>query len=160
MKATKKASKTVKKPSLKKISLTKEPLSNAGSERWACQECGLYTGEPSRPQVPEDWTGKLLIVGDNGNLTGRAFSLLRKLWRSVGYTDSDVACFSSVRCSGPKAANMNQVRACRPFLLTVLAKLNPKFVLAAGATAFRAIKNDGSINITRNRGKQLKVEGL
>lgn len=53
---------------------------------------------------------------------------------------------------------MKQVRACRPYLLRVIAALKPKYVLAMGATALRALKNDGVTNITRGRGKDFGGE--
>ena len=163
-----------KKPNLTKISKIPEPLNTATDERWACQKCGLFTrckAPFTRPEVPEDWTGKVLIVGEgpvehadgtHSVFDRRAKKLLRNLWEGAGYRDNDIAMVSSVRCShGVKTApSMTQIRACRPYLLKVIKTLGPKYIIAAGATAFRALRNDGNTNITRNRGKDFGGEIL
>jgi len=110
------------------------------------------------PRVPEDWTGKLLVI-DDGNATGKARRLLRELWRRAGWDDNDVASVHAVRCSGD-SPSMAQIRACRPFLLQAIYKLKPKHILALGSTALRALRNDGETNLTKNRGKEIRIPGL
>lgn len=55
---------------------------------------------------------------------------------------------------------MVQVRACRPFLLQVIAKLKPAWIIGVGSVAMRALRNVGEENITKNRGKEISVAGL
>jgi uracil-DNA glycosylase len=55
---------------------------------------------------------------------------------------------------------MAQLRACRPFLLQVIEKLKPKNVIGMGAIAMRALRNQGETNLTKNRGKEIRISGL
>jgi uracil-DNA glycosylase len=155
-----------KKPKLniKKLSNTPEPLKNAGEEREACQACALYKrcGEDSRfnlPRVPDEWTGKLLIVR-TGNEDAATRKLLRSMWRKAGYADDDVTSVAAVRCSTSRSISMVQIRACRPFLLKAIRTLKPERIIGLGSTALRALRNAGEGNITKNRGKAIRVPGL
>lgn len=125
-----------------------------------------------RPFVPKGWSGRLLIVGEapgededersHRPFTGRAGRLLRELWHCAGYEDVDIALVNAVRCRprGNATPRMVQVRACRPFLLRVLEVLRPRGVLGVGATAARALLDDGSVNVTVLRGRRIEVPGL
>jgi uracil-DNA glycosylase len=163
-KDSKKASKPEsKKLNLKLLSLTREPLKNAGENREACALCGLCKSRATdslfrQPSVPDMWSGKLLIITE-GHEEKRAFRLLRKLWRKAGWADDDIAFVPAIRC-GNKTPSMAQLRCCRPFLLKVMHTLKPKNILALGSTAMRALRNDGETNITKNRGKSLTAPGL
>lgn len=82
--------------------------------------------------------------------------------RASGYKDVDVALVNSVRCR-PRAnatPSMQQVRACRPFLLRAIEVLRPEIIVGLGGTALRALTNNGANNVTEARGKQLIVPGL
>ena len=111
------------------------------------------------PRVPEEWSGKLLVVGE-GSETKQAKKLLRRTWRVAGYSDSDIAFVPAVRCGGGGEPSMDVIRACRPFLNQVIYKLKPKNILGIGAAAMRALRNVGEENITRNRGKEIRIPGL
>lgn len=155
-----------KKPKLniKKLSVQPEPLKNAGEEREACQACALYKrcGEDSRfnlPRVPDEWTGKLLIVR-TGNEDGAARKLLRSMWRKAGYSDEDIAVVSAIRCATSRSISMVQIRACRPFLLKAIRVLKPERIIGLGSTALRALRNVGEENITKNRGHSIRVPGV
>src|SRR5207245_3518525 len=94
--------------------------------------------------------------------TGRAGQLLRRLWRTAGYSDLDVALANAVRCRPKSNAtpNMSSVRACRPFLLTVVGRLQPQAVVALGGTALRSLTNKADASVTAHRGRLLEVPGL
>lgn len=126
-----------------------------------------------KPTVPRGWTGRLLVVGEapgrhEDEVSGRPFTgpagrLLWRLLRRAGYTKRDVALVNACRCRPPQNATptMRQIRACRPFLLRVLHALRPACVVALGATALRAITNDGrAAQVTAARGRRLPVPGL
>lgn len=153
-----------------------EPLALASPTRVGCVKCGLAGACVTpylRPFVPAGWTGKLLVVGEAPEQledvdTGVPFTdapgeLLRECWREAGLKDQDVARVYALRCKLPAEARatMAQVRACRPFLLRVIAGLKPQHVQAIGATALRALRNDGSdLNLTKARGRDIPIPGL
>jgi len=151
------------KLNLKKLSKTREPLKNAGPEREACIACGLCKqgraeGAFARPSIPDEWTGLLLVVSE-GNETPKEQSFVRRMWKKAGWNDNDVSVVPAVRCASRRNASMVHIRACRPFLLQVIAKLHPKHIIGIGATAMRALNNAGETNITKKRGKEILVQG-
>ena len=160
-------------------SLTAEPLSNANPLRELCQHCGLFQTCKSpfmRPFVPKGWftsKRKTLVVGEAGGdhedtrsgkqFTGKSGQLLRKILAQCGYVTSDVAFDNAVKCRPVDNATptMSQLRACRPFLLQTIRRLQPQSIIGLGATALKTLVNDGSNgNVTKARGKLLEVPGL
>lgn len=155
-----------------------EPFSAAHPLRVGCQECGLFQFCRTpflRPWVPKGWHGgrRVLAVGEGPGedederthrpFTGPAGQLLVNLLREAGYRREDVAFDNSVRCrpKGNATPVMGQIRACRPFLLRVIEVLRPALVIGLGATALRALTNDGSRqNVTRERGRLLTCPGI
>lgn len=161
-----------KKLSLARACLVVEDPRGALPERPSCQECGLFKGAKTPfmgAQVPEDWTGRLLIVGerpgqDEDKKSGHPFSgksgvMLRGWVAEKGFNKSDVAFTNATRCGGPDNAtpSMTQIRCCRPFLLWEIGNLKPETVLAVGTSALRAVTNDGQATVTRMRGRLLEV---
>jgi DNA polymerase len=150
-------------------------LSDASSERVLCATCGLFKKCSTpfmRPRVPEDWSGKLLCVGEGPGqhedeesgkpFTGPSGKLIRKLYQKAGFDDRDVAFVNAVRCRVPQNGkpSMAQIRSCRPFLLQIIRKLSPRYCLGLGGVALRALSNNGDANITRGRGKKIIIPGL
>lgn len=156
-----------KKPpkfNLKKASIEREPLKNAGPEREACRACGLCKAQPDKeafamPYVPEDWSGKLVAVRD-GTEDRKEKQFTLRLLRRAGWSKSDVAFVPALRCANSGEPSMVSIRACRPFLLQVIQKLKPKYIIGLGSTAMRALRNAGEENITKNRGKEIRIPGL
>lgn len=153
--------------------LIPEPYETASPERPACQECGAFrraTTPFMPPDVPEGWTRKLLVVAERPgqdedkrsgtNLTGKAGQLLRKeLLPEAGFHPRDLATYNAVRCADPNNATptMKEVRLCRPFLLDVLTRLRPRYVIGLGTIAARAFTNQGNVTATSLRGRPINV---
>lgn len=159
-KATGKAS---KKP---KLNITKqskyaEGLSNASVDREACKACGLYkSGEKFRtPMVPDDWSGQVAAVL-SGNENSAERRIIKKAYERAGWPAEDVAYVPALRCGNENDPSMQQIRCCRPFLLKALGALKPKYAIAVGDVAMRAVRNNGETNITKNRGKRFTVSVL
>lgn len=161
---------------VRELAMLPEKLTAASRRRKLCVKCGLGCTCQSpymKPWVPKGWTRKVLIVGEGpgeheDEVTGRQFTgaagkLLKVLLRIAGYKKEDIAFTNAVRCRPPGNAtpNMTQIRACRPFLLTTIQTLRPKYVFLLGASALRSALNMGSgANVTENRGKWLTIPGL
>ena len=150
------------KPKLKlklgAFAVTRESLGHAGASREACNLCkrACGVGDYRRPSVPEEYSGQLAVVV-NGWESGREKGLLRRLWRKAGWEDADVALVPALRCGSVDSPSMAQLRCCRPFLLQALHVLKPRHILAVGATAMRALRNSGSTNITKARGRMITI---
>ena len=150
------------KLNLMKLSVIPEPFKNAGANREACQACGLFRTEKAnflKPIVPEEWTGKLVVVCSFQSMTPPVRKLIAKLWTRAKYKDVDVAFVPVVRCFG-KEPDMKQLRACRPFLLQSLKVLGPKYVFGLGSVSLKSLRNSGDGNITKARGKLIKYDSL
>lgn len=164
------------KPVTKKTAIVPEPYTTAGAERPACVSCNLmcakyHQAEPQRttggtalqkPFVPVDWTKRLLVVRDHPRPTPDEIRFLNTKLRAVGLQPKDVAFVPAMRCQdGPDPSpNMMQIRACRPFLLHAIDKLQPERILVMGADAIKSITNDGSCgSVVDHRGKPLPVPG-
>lgn len=158
-----------------KLHLLAEPWESASPDRPGCQECGAYQHchRPFMPPwLPEGWTGKLLIIGERPGghedersgrpFTGRAGELLHRMIAEYGFTEKDVAFHNVARCRHPenKAPTMREIRLCRPFLLDVIRRLRPEFVLGVGDTAAKALTDMGEARVTRLRGRPVEVPGL
>ena len=124
-----------------------------------------------RPFVPKGWTKKLLIIGEAAGehedeqshrpFTGPAGQLLLQLLQEAGFQPNDVAFANSVRCRPRRNATptLQQVRACRPFVLRVLMVLQPRLVCGVGAIALKSLTNRGNLNVTKARGRAQEIPG-
>lgn len=156
-----------RQPSLLKQSEQPEDPATASSERALCQRCGLYkttTNPFLTPQPDPTWNGSLLLVGEGPGgeeertgrfFVGKAGQLLRQSLVEAGFREEDYAFWNAVRCRPPnnRAPTTEEWRCCRPFLLWVLQNWNPKVVLGLGATAGKALLNDGGVSVTTTRGR-------
>ena len=154
---------------------TAEALGAACADRIGCNLCGLWQTCVSpylRPFVPRGWTGEYLGVGEapgadedertHRPFTGRAGQLLRRTLREAGIADNQIAFVNALRCRPPenRTPSLVELRACRPFLAEVIAKLAPRFVVAFGGSALAALRNTNDRNITKARGRRVSVAGL
>lgn len=123
--------------------------------------CGANT-RFAVPFVPKGWTQKLLVVRDHPNPTDEEIRLINNKLRKVGLTPQDVAFAPAMRCQEDvePEPSMQQIRACRPFLVYAIDKLKPQRILAMGADAIKSLTNDGrDNNVVDHRGKPLALPG-
>ena len=150
-----------------------ENLATASNTRALCKECKLFskcTFPFMRPFIPKNWTGKILFIGEapgehedevsHRPFTGKAGKLFTtEIIPAIPLSMQDVVLVNSVRCRPKNNASptMNQLRACRPFLLQVISKLRPEFIVCLGRVALQAIQNSGVANITKSRGRRITI---
>lgn len=141
------------------LSSLRAPYDYAKPARALCQTCGRWDGAPSLHQDIEGWTGEiLLLVGQRVNEEELAY--LYKSLHDAGISEISTLIVDAVRCTG-KSPTMKQIRACRPFLVGLVAEHKPQYVLAFGSVALRAAVNDGKLKkITPIRGKEYVFHGL
>ena len=157
-KATNQKQKKQPKFSINKLPQIAEGLSKANEKRPACLHCGLFKScvEPfATPTVNDEWTGKLLLI--TPELGKEADSITKQAYTLAGFSECDVARITPLRCATNKKPKMAQIRACRPFLLKILEVLKPKYVLGLGPVALRALRNSSDANLTKARGKEIKL---
>jgi uracil-DNA glycosylase family 4 len=164
--------KLVKKPKISLDPYQPESLSSASVERLWCLKCKLFQGCRTpfmKPYVPHNWSGLLLAVGEASGqdedehsgepFTGRAGQLLSKLLRQAGYHDEDVALVNAVRCRPPgnRTPHLPELRACRPFLIRVIERLGPRYIICLGLAAAKSVTNSGDITVRGSRGRLYPV---
>ncbi|MBD2569889.1 uracil-DNA glycosylase [Anabaena lutea] len=105
------------------------------------------------PGQQEDETG-LPFVGKSGQL-------LDKILASVELNpDNDVYICNIVKCRPPenRVPTLDEMAACKPYLLEQIRLVNPKIILLTGATAVKGITGSKQ-GITKIRGQWLEWEG-
>lgn len=151
-----------KKPTLRALSEVPQDPASASPEHPLCQQCKLHLSSSKpffRTATSSGWTSKLLAVGEK-LASGREAKILKEELDRAGFTAKDVEYRDVVLCAPPdnRRPTTQEWRACRPFLLGTIDQLKPKAILAFGTTALKCIQNDGSTNVTPNRGRLLTVQ--
>ncbi len=111
----------------------------------------MFVGEG--PGFDEDRQGLAFV--------GRAGQLLTKIVEAMGYTRDQVFIGNVVKCRPPENRTPlpDEMAACLPYLREQIALLQPKVIVALGATAVKGLLQV-EIGITRLRGKWLEYNGI
>lgn len=102
------------------------------------------------PGATEDETGRPFV--------GRAGQLLTQmLEKGVGVPRPDVFIANVVKCRPPgnRVPTREEVESCRPFLQKQIQLVQPRVILALGATSYRHLTGDET-SISRVRGKAIR----
>jgi len=135
-----------------------EDPSEATLERESCKKCGIGSKSNCNSPVmacyiPDGWTGLVLVIAEAPGededkkgrpMVGKAGKLLFQLLADVGIGEKDVALTNANRCwpgPGNPTPNLTQIRLCRPFVASDVLRLRPKWTLALGDNAIKAVFN-------------------
>jgi uracil-DNA glycosylase len=104
------------------------------------------------PGADEDAQGEPFV--------GKAGQLLDKMIVAMGYQRDDVYVCNVVKCRPPdnRKPEPEEMAACKPFLTDQLGLVQPKVIVALGATALQGLTG-ASEGITRSRGKWKLYKG-
>jgi len=111
----------------------------------------MFIGEG--PGEDEDEQGRPFV--------GRSGLLLTKIFQSVNLRRDEIYITNIVKCRPPKNRNPeeDEIKACKKYLDTQIALINPKLIVAVGAMALKALYNDENLKISEKRGKEMNWEG-
>jgi len=103
----------------------------------------MFVGEA--PGADEDAQGIPFV--------GRAGQLLTKIIEAMGYRREDVYIANIIKCRPPqnRPPEPDEVANCLPYVLSQIELIQPKVIVALGATALRALL-DVQLGITKMRG--------
>ena len=103
----------------------------------------MFIGEA--PGADEDAQGEPFV--------GRAGQLLTKIIQAMGYRREDVYISNVLKCRPPQNRTPlpDEVKNCLPYLLSQIELIQPKIIVALGATAVRSLL-DVQLGITKMRG--------
>lgn len=147
--------------------ITPEKLGQAGVSRKACVDCELHENELCdvpflKPYVPKYWTGKFLIVADVNEQFERSQyfefpAYLKKIFKTYQFSRDDFAFMPVTRCRSKKPS-MKQIRACAPFVYSVIQQIKPQYIVCHGKNAAKSLLNKANIgSIAHLRGRKLNV---
>jgi DNA polymerase len=112
----------------------------------------MFIGEA--PGASEDETGKPFV--------GRAGQLLTKIIENVlGLKREDVYIANIIKCRPPKnrVPSLEEVDACKPFLLQQIAHIKPKIIVALGSTSYHHLTGEYDTKISQIRGEVIDFNG-
>jgi DNA polymerase len=115
-----------------------------------CRRCKLCEGRATIVFGSGNPRAELVVIGEGPGadedaqglpFVGRAGQLLTKMLESVQLSRDEVYITNAVLCRPPGNRNpeADELAACRPFLDTKLATIQPKVVLALGSVATQAL---------------------
>jgi len=112
----------------------------------------MFIGEG--PGASEDETGKPFV--------GLAGGLLTKIIENVLHVKrSEVYIANVVKCRPPKnrVPDMEEVDACRPFLMEQIALVKPRIIVALGSTSYHHLTGEYDTKISQIRGSVIEFGG-
>ena len=111
----------------------------------------MFIGEA--PGADEDRQGLAFV--------GKAGQLLTKMSEAMGYTREEVFIGNILKCRPPGNRNPlpEEMAICMPYLLEQIELLQPKVIIAMGATAVKGLL-DTTTGITRLRGQWKRFQGI
>lgn len=134
-----------------------------------CYRCDLGAGRTHAVVGRGNTSAPIMIVGEgpgqNEDETGQPFvgkagQLLDKILESVRLTEDDVFICNIVKCRPPgnRAPTVEEMDACRPYLLEQIRMVDPKIILLTGASSVRGLTGNKT-GITKIRGQWIEWEG-
>jgi uracil-DNA glycosylase len=145
-------------------------FAEAQKEAYACRKCGPLCHSRTRVVFGEGpLNAELFIVGEapgfNEDKEGKPFCgasgmLLDRLLVSVGTEREEVYLTTLVKCKPPEGRPPKpaEINACRPYLLSQLAAVDPKVVVALGDLASRSLTGRKEA-ASRIRGRAIPLDG-
>src|SRR3954469_4475026 len=117
-----------------------------------CERCGLHKGRNHIVFGVGNPHAELMFVGEGPGadedakgepFVGRAGQLLNKMIEAMGLKREDVYIANVVKCRPPdnRTPEREEMETCAPFLYRQIAAIQPKVIVALGATATKALLN-------------------
>jgi len=135
-----------------------------------CQRCELGASRLNAVVSRGNPKAPIMLVGEGPGqnedeqglpFVGRAGQLLEKILAAVRLdSEQDVYICNVVKCRPPgnRAPSLEEMAACKPYLLEQIRLVDPKIILLAGATAVKGLIKDKRA-ITKIRGQWLDWNG-
>lgn len=148
------------------MSMTLHELASVAS---TCARCRLAAGRTQVVFGVGDPTAELMFVGEGPGyhedkqgepFVGAAGQLLTRLLEEIGLRREDVYIANVVKCRPPGNRDplLDEIEACRPFLLGQLDLIRPRLIVTLGNFATRVLL-DRQASISRVRGQRFEVDG-
>lgn len=147
-----------------------ESLTDIRTELGDCQRCKLCKTRQNIVFGVGDPHAELMFIGEGPGadedekgepFVGRAGQLLTKIIEAMGLTRNDVYINNIVMCRPPdnRVPELDEVAACKPYLMRRIEAVNPKVIVCLGATAVKNLLERDDIQITKLRGTWIDWHG-
>jgi uracil-DNA glycosylase len=145
-------------------------FAEAQKESLGCRKCGPLCHSRTKVVFGEGpLNAELFVVGEapgfNEDREGKPFRgasgmLLDRLLSSIGLEREEVYLTTLVKCHPPEGRSPKpaEINACRPYLLSQLAAVDPKVVVALGDLASRSLTGHKEV-VSRIRGRAIPLDG-
>lgn len=145
-------------------------MARIASEIAGCKKCALHqTRIQTVPGQGNSKRPELMFVGEAPGadedeqglaFVGRAGQLVTKMITAMGFQREDVFIANILKCRPPdnRPPTPEEMATCLPFLKRQIAEVQPKVIVALGATAVLGLLN--LTGISQLRGKWLSFEGI
>ncbi len=150
-----------------------DSMQTIAEEISACTRCVLHKSRTNTvPGQGQENHPDILFVGEAPGadedaqgipFVGRSGQLLTKMIEAMGYSRETVFIANINKCRPPdnRKPAPDEMAVCLPFLKRQIALLQPKVIVALGATAVEGLVGmPKGMGITKVRGKWLKFEGI
>lgn len=150
-----------------------ESLEAIAAEIAQCTACALHEGRTNTvPGQGNAQNPDLLFIGEAPGadedeqglaFVGRAGQLLTKMIEAMGYSRDEVFIANINKCRPPgnRAPTPAEMEICLPFLKRQIAAIQPKVIVAMGATAVNGLVDlPQGMGITKARGTWMTFEGI
>jgi len=147
-------------------------LQNLANQIKACTACPLHSGRIQAVPGQGNSTPEIMFIGEAPGadedekglaFVGRAGQLLTKMIEAMGYTRDEVFIANVNKCRPPNNRKplREEMDTCLPYLRQQVAILQPKVIVALGATAVEGlVPESASEKISVLRGNWLSFEGI
>lgn len=136
-----------------------------------CERCTLCRSRTKTVPGQGNPRPELVFVGEGPGadedrqglaFVGKAGQLLTRMILAMGFTREDVFIANVVKCRPPENRTPlpDEAEACLPFLEAQLEILQPKVIVALGATPLKALLGNPRAGITRMRGTWTSYQGF
>ena len=136
----------------------------------SCEACALGTTRRKFVFGEGPHNAQLMFVGEgpgeDEDINGRPFvgaagQLLNRIIEAMKLSRNDVFITNVVKCRPPgdRTPLPDEVGSCSPVLVKQIEIVQPKAIVALGATAFRFFKG-GNVSIMRSRGQIIEWRGI
>lgn len=136
----------------------------------SCKNCELFKSRTNPVPGEGNLSASVMIVGEGPGynedqqgkpFVGEAGKVLTELLSSIGLGRSEVFIANAVKCrpAGNRTPTIAEIMACKPFLISQIALIEPKFILILGNAALVSLLG-GGFSISKVRGRPKEQDGI
>jgi uracil-DNA glycosylase len=136
----------------------------------SCTKCPLHKSRTNTVPGEGNLETKLMLVGEgpgfNEDQQGRPFvgdagEVLSGLLETAGFKREDIFIANAVKCRPPsnRTPTITEILACKPYLISQIALIEPKVIVILGNAALVALLGSG-FSISKVRGRPREMDGI